>query len=140
MASGEFGAYGGRYVPEPLEGPLSELAAAYDEIATNEAFQAEFRAHLAEYAGRPTSLYYAGNLSDDYDADIYFKREDLLHGGAHKINNCLGQALLAKKAGRERLIAETGAGQHGTATAMVGALFDLETEIYMGKRTSSASR
>ena len=134
MASGEFGAYGGRYVPEPLEGPLSELAAAYDEIATNEAFQAEFRGHLAEYAGRPTSLYYAGNLSDDYDADIYFKREDLLHGGAHKINNCLGQALLAKKAGRERLIAETGAGQHGTATAMVGALFDLETEIYMGKK------
>ena len=134
MASGEFGAYGGRYVPEPLEGPLDELAAAYDEIATNEPFQAEFREHLAEYAGRPTPLYYAGNLSDDYDADIYFKREDLLHGGAHKINNCLGQALLAKKAGRERLIAETGAGQHGTATAMVGALFDLDTEIYMGKK------
>ncbi|WP_254861963.1 tryptophan synthase subunit beta [Halovivax gelatinilyticus] len=134
MSSGTFGGYGGRHVPEPLEEPLSQLAEAYDEIGTGEAFQAEFRDQLREYAGRPTSLYHAANLSDRYDAEIYFKREDLLHGGAHKINNCLGQALLAKKAGKERLIAETGAGQHGTATAMVGALFDLETEIYMGKK------
>src|SRR6056297_2699506 len=134
MSSGTFGEYGGRHVPEPLEEPLSQLADAYDEIGKSEAFQAEFREHLREYAGRPTPLYYAGNLSDRYDAEIYFKREDLLHGGAHKINNCLGQALLAKKAGKERLIAETGAGQHGTATAMVGALFDLDTEIYMGEK------
>ncbi|NGM71603.1 tryptophan synthase subunit beta [Natronolimnobius sp. AArcel1] len=131
---GDFEGYGGRYVPEPLEDALEELATAYDEVATTEAFQDEFRDLLAEFAGRQTPLYYAGNLSDRYGADIYFKREDLLHGGAHKINNALGQALLAKRAGRERLIAETGAGQHGTATAMVGALLGLETEIYMGRK------
>ncbi|WP_290812426.1 tryptophan synthase subunit beta [Halovivax sp.] len=140
MSSGEFGEYGGRHVPEPLEEPLERLANAYDEIGRGEAFQAEFRDHLEAYAGRPTPLYYAGNLSDRYGADIFLKREDLLHGGAHKINNCLGQALLAKKAGRERLIAETGAGQHGTATAMVGALFGLDTEIYMGKKDVERQR
>ncbi|MFC3960106.1 tryptophan synthase subunit beta [Halovivax cerinus] len=140
MSSGTFGDYGGRHVPEPLEGPLSQLAEAYDEIGTSEAFQEEFRDHLREYAGRPTPLYHARNLSDRYDAEIYFKREDLLHGGAHKINNCLGQALLAKKAGKERLIAETGAGQHGTATAMVGALFDLQTEVYQGKKDVERQR
>ncbi|MFC4440264.1 MULTISPECIES: tryptophan synthase subunit beta [Natrialbaceae] len=134
MGTDDFGEYGGRHVPEPLHEPLEQLANAYDELGRSEGFQADFRRHLEEYAGRPTPLYYAGNLSDRYDADIYLKREDLLHGGAHKINNCLGQALLAKKAGRDRLIAETGAGQHGTATAMVGALFNLETEIYMGKK------
>ncbi|AGB17107.1 tryptophan synthase, beta subunit [Halovivax ruber XH-70] len=134
MSSGTFGEYGGRHVPEPLEEPLSQLANAYDDLGTSEGFQREFRDHLREYAGRSTPLYHARNLSDRYDAEIYFKREDLLHGGAHKINNCLGQALLAKKAGKDRLIAETGAGQHGTATAMVGALFDLETEIYQGKK------
>ncbi|WP_247731136.1 tryptophan synthase subunit beta [Halovivax limisalsi] len=134
MTRGRFGRYGGRHVPEPLEEPLSQLADAYDEIGTSEAFQAAFRDHLREYAGRPTPLYHARNLSDRYDAEFYFKREDLLHGGAHKINNCLGQALLATRAGKERLIAETGAGQHGTATAMVGALFGLETEIYQGKK------
>ncbi|WP_255169262.1 tryptophan synthase subunit beta [Natrononativus amylolyticus] len=134
MSHGDFEGYGGRHVPEPLEEPLEQLANAYDEIGKSDEFQAEFRDHLAEYAGRPTSLYHAKNLSEPYDAEIYLKREDLLHGGAHKINNCLGQALLAKKAGRERLIAETGAGQHGTATAMVGALFGLKTEIYMGKK------
>ncbi|SDQ38256.1 tryptophan synthase subunit beta [Natronobacterium texcoconense] len=131
---GTFDEYGGRHVPEPLERPLEQLAAAYDEVATTEEFQADFRDHLEEFAGRPTPLYYAGNLSDRYGADIYLKREDLLHGGAHKINNVLGQALLAKRAGRDRLIAETGAGQHGVATAMAGALFDLETEIYMGRK------
>jgi len=92
------------------------------------------RAIRRDYAGRPTPLFHAENLSDQWGTDVYLKREDLLHGGAHKINNCVGQALLAKKAGKSRLIAETGAGQHGTATAMVGALFDLDTEIYMGKK------
>ena len=130
----EFGEFGGRYVPEPLLGPLEELAAAFDEIVPTEGFQREFRSVLEHYAGRPTPLFHAENLSDAYGAEIYLKREDLLHGGAHKINNCLGQALLAKRAGKERLIAETGAGQHGTATAMVGALFGLDTEIYMGTK------
>ncbi len=134
MTSGDFEGYGGRYVPELLEEPLDQLANAYDEIAHSEEFQQTFRAHLAEYAGRPTGLYHARNLSEPYDAEIYLKREDLLHGGAHKINNTIGQGLLAKEAGKERLIAETGAGQHGTATAMAGALFGLKTEIYMGKK------
>ena len=134
MSNGEFEGYGGRYVPEPLQEPLEQLATAYDDVATSEAFQSELRGLLEEFAGRPSPLYYARNLSERYGADIYLKREDLLHGGAHKVNNALGQALLAKKAGRERLIAETGAGQHGTATAMVGALLNLETEIYMGKK------
>ncbi|EMA41935.1 tryptophan synthase subunit beta [Halobiforma nitratireducens] len=131
---GTFDEYGGRHVPAPLEGPLEQLAAAYDEVATTDEFQADLREHLESFAGRPTPLYYADNLSDRYGADIYLKREDLLHGGAHKINNVLGQALLAKRTGRDRLIAETGAGQHGVATAMAGALFDLETEIYMGAK------
>ncbi|SFS46761.1 tryptophan synthase subunit beta [Halostagnicola kamekurae] len=134
MSSGDFDGYGGRHVPEPLEEPLEKLAAAYDEIGTSDEFQADLRALLEEFAGRPTPLYYASNLSERYGAEIYLKREDLLHGGAHKINNALGQALLAKRAGKDRLIAETGAGQHGTATAMVGALLGLETEIYMGKK------
>ncbi|WP_254841193.1 tryptophan synthase subunit beta [Natronomonas marina] len=130
----EFGEFGGQYVPEPMLEPLEQLTGAFEEIVPTEEFQAEFRAVLEEFAGRPTPLFHAENLSEAYGADIYLKREDLLHGGAHKINNCLGQALLAKKAGKERLIAETGAGQHGTATAMVGALFDLDTEIYMGEK------
>ncbi|WP_339102400.1 tryptophan synthase subunit beta [Haloterrigena salinisoli] len=134
MSDGAFEGYGGRHVPDPLEEPLERLAAAYDDVATTDEFQSELRGLLEEFAGRPTPLYYARNLSERYGAEIYLKREDLLHGGAHKINNALGQALLAKRAGRDRLIAETGAGQHGTATAMVGALLDLETEIYMGKK------
>ncbi|GAB7019773.1 tryptophan synthase subunit beta [Halostagnicola bangensis] len=134
MSHGNFEGYGGRHVPEPLQEPLEQLATAYDEIGTSDEFQADLRDLLEEFAGRPTPLYYAGNLSERYGAEIYLKREDLLHGGAHKINNALGQALLAKRAGRDRLIAETGAGQHGTATAMVGALLGLETEIYMGKK------
>ncbi|WP_323171163.1 tryptophan synthase subunit beta [Natrialba sp. PRR66] len=133
-SGGEFEGYGGRYVPEPLQEPLEQLANAYDEVAVTDEFETAFRDYLEEFAGRPTPLYYAKNLSERYGAELYFKREDLLHGGAHKINNCLGQALLAKRAGRDRLIAETGAGQHGTATAMVGALLGLETEIYMGKK------
>ncbi|ELY80225.1 tryptophan synthase subunit beta [Natrinema gari] len=134
MSNGTFEGYGGRHVPEPLREPLERLATVYDDIADTEAFQSDLRERLAEFAGRPTPLYYARNLSERYGAEIYLKREDLLHGGAHKINNALGQALLAKRAGRDRLIAETGAGQHGTATAMVGALLGLETEIYMGKK------
>jgi tryptophan synthase beta chain len=131
---GDFEGYGGRHVPEMLEEPLETLAAAYDDIAGSQEFQEELSYLLEQYAGRPTPLYYAEGLSAEYGADIYLKREDLLHGGAHKINNALGQALLAKHAGKDRLIAETGAGQHGTATAMVGALLDLETEVYMGKK------
>jgi tryptophan synthase beta chain len=134
MTQGEFEEYGGRHVPEALEEPLEQLATAYDRVSSTEAFQEEFRTLLREYAGRPTGLYHAENLSAGYDAEIYLKREDLLHGGAHKINNTLGQALLAKKAGRERLIAETGAGQHGVATAMAGSLLEIDTEIYMGKQ------
>jgi tryptophan synthase beta chain len=134
MAQGDFDGYGGRHVPEPLVEPLEQLAGAYDQVGGSEAFQEELHRLLAEYAGRPTPLTHAGNLSERYGADIYLKREDLLHGGAHKINNTLGQGLLAKKAGKERLIAETGAGQHGTATAMAGALLDIDTEIYMGAK------
>ncbi|WP_227375340.1 tryptophan synthase subunit beta [Haladaptatus halobius] len=130
----EFGTFGGRHVPDALEEPLERLAEAFDEIHDTEEFQREFRHLLADFAGRPTPIYHAERLSEEYGAQIYLKREDLLHGGAHKINNCLGQALLAEKAGKERLIAETGAGQHGTATAMVGALLDISTEIYMGKK------
>lgn len=134
MSQGDFEGYGGRHVPEPLQEPLEQLASAYDDIKDTAEFRDELHGLLEEYAGRPTPLFYARNLSDRYGADIYLKREDLLHGGAHKINNTLGQALLAKKAGRTRLIAETGAGQHGTATVMAGALLDLETEVYMGKK------
>ncbi len=130
---GEFEQYGGRHVPEPLEEPLAQLAAAFEEVVPSEEFQAEFRSLLEHYGGRPTPVYHAGTLSERWGANIYFKHEDLLHGGAHKLNNTLGQGLLAQKAGKERLIAETGAGQHGTATAMVGALLDMPTKVYMGR-------
>ncbi len=131
---GQFEQYGGRHVPEPMEDALEQLAAGYEQIAQTPEFEAEFRDVLEHYAGRPTPVYHAERLSEAFGAEIYLKREDLLHGGAHKINNAVGQALLAKKAGKDRLIAETGAGQHGTATAMVGAMFDLDTEIYMGEK------
>jgi len=131
---GEFGQFGGRHVPEPLLEPLDQLANAFDDIVPTEEFQAEFRRVLEQWGGRPTPVYHAESLSEAYGTEVYLKREDLLHGGAHKANNCVGQGLLAKKAGKERLIAETGAGQHGTATAMVGALLDIPTEIYMGKK------
>jgi tryptophan synthase beta chain len=131
---GEFGAFGGRHVPEPLEDALDQLAAGFDEIVPTDEFQAEYRRLLEDYAGRPTPVTYADTLSERWGSEIFLKREDLLHGGAHKINNTLGQALLAERAGKDRLIAETGAGQHGTATAMAGALLDLETEIYMGQK------
>ena len=140
MSDGDFEGYGGRYVPDPLLEPLEQLANAYDEIKDTDEFRSELRTYLEEFAGRPTPLFHARNLSERYGADIYLKREDLLHGGAHKINNALGQALLAKKAGKKRLIAETGAGQHGTATCMVGALFGLDTEIYMGRKDAERQR
>jgi len=138
--SGTFGDYGGRHVPEPLMEPLAQLAAAFEDVALSDDFQDEFRDHLEHFAGRPTPLYHAERLSEAYGAEIYLKREDLLHGGAHKLNNTLGQALMAKKAGKDRLIAETGAGQHGTATAMVGAMLDLDTEIYMGEKDVARQR
>jgi tryptophan synthase beta chain len=133
-SSGDFEGFGGRHVPEPLEEPLEQLAGAFDEIHDTDRFRERFRGLLRDFAGRPTPVFHAERLSEEYGAQIYLKREDLLHGGAHKINNCLGQALLAEEAGRTRLIAETGAGQHGVATAMVGALLGLDTEIYMGKK------
>ncbi len=125
--------FGGQYVPEVLMPPLKELEEAYEKFKNDEEFQKELDYYLKVYAGRPTPLYYAENLTKKVGgAKIFLKREDLLHSGAHKINNTLGQALLAKKMGKTRLIAETGAGQHGVATAIAGALFGLKTEIYMG--------
>jgi tryptophan synthase beta chain len=132
-ARGHFGPYGGRYVPEILMSPLEELEAAYLEARQDPSFQAELKELLANYAGRPTPLYLARRLSElAGGARIYFKREDLLHTGAHKINNCLGQVLLARRMGKRRIIAETGAGQHGVATATVCALFGMECVVYMG--------
>jgi tryptophan synthase beta chain len=137
---GEFEGFGGRHVPEVMDEPLDRLSEAFDSIVGTEEFQDEFRSTLENFAGRPTPLFHAERLSERYGAEIYLKREDLLHGGAHKINNAIGQALLAEKAGKSRLIAETGAGQHGTATAMAGALFGLDTEIYMGRKDVERQR
>ncbi len=132
-ASGHFGTYGGVFVPETLMTALEDLGAAYEEARKDPAFQAELRHHLKEFAGRPTELYFAERLTEHCGgAKIYFKREDLLHTGAHKINNALAQALLAKRMGKKRIIAETGAGQHGVATAAACAKFGLECVIYMG--------
>ena len=140
MSEGDFDRYGGRHVPDPLEEPLSQLADAYDDLRDDPAFRADLEELLETFAGRPTPIYHAKRLSERYGAEIYLKREDLLHGGAHKINNALGQGLLAKRAGKERLIAETGAGQHGVATAMVGAALGLPTEIYMGEKDATRQR
>ena len=131
LMTGRFGAFGGAYVPEILMPALEELEAAFLSAQEDAAFQAELAELLAKYAGRPTPLTRCRNLGSDR-ARIYLKREDLLHGGAHKTNQVLGQGLLAKKMGKRRIIAETGAGQHGVATALAGALFGLETRIYMG--------
>ena len=131
LMRGRFGDFGGAYVPEILMPALEELEAAFLAAQEDEAFQAELAELLAKYAGRPTPLTRCRNLGNER-ARIYLKREDLLHGGAHKTNQVLGQALLAKKMGKTRIIAETGAGQHGVATAIVGALFGLPTRIYMG--------
>jgi len=131
---GHFGVYGGRFVPETLMTALTELEAAYLEARTDADFQAEFEYYLREYAGRPNPLYYAEKLTKYLGgARIYLKREDLNHTGAHKINNTLGQALLARRMGKRRIIAETGAGQHGVATATVAAKFGFECEVYMGE-------
>ena len=130
---GRFGAYGGQYVPEIVMPALQELEAAYESCREDEEFQAEFRCYLQEYAGRPTRLYFAEKLTEHYGkARIFLKREDLLHTGAHKINNALGQALLAKRMGKKRIVAETGAGQHGVASATVAALFGMECHVFMG--------
>jgi len=129
----KFGEFGGQFVPEVLIPPLKELEKAYNKLKDDEEFKRELDYYLRNYAGRPTPLYFAKNLTEKIGgAKIYLKREDLLHSGAHKINNTIGQALLAKKMGKTRLIAETGAGQHGVATAIAGALLGLEVEIYMG--------
>jgi tryptophan synthase beta chain len=127
-----FGPYGGRFVPESLIPALDELTRAYKEARADEAFQAELARLLADYAGRPTPLYHAARLSERCGAAVYLKREDLCHTGAHKINNVLGQALLAVRMGKRRVIAETGAGQHGVATATACALLGLECVVYMG--------
>ena len=130
---GKFGDFGGKYIPETLTPAIEELEKNYLKIRNDPTFKKELNKFLAEYAGRPTPLYLAKNLTKKIGgAKIYLKREDLLHGGAHKINNTLGQALLAKRMGKKRIIAETGAGQHGVATAMACACLDLKAEIYMG--------
>ena len=140
-AGGHFGPYGGRYVPEVLMAPIEELEAAYLAAREDPAFQAELADLLHNYAGRPTPLYFAKRLSETLGgARIWLKREDLLHTGAHKINNCLGQALLARRMGKRRIIAETGAGQHGVATATVCALLGFECVVYMGEEDMRRQR
>lgn len=132
-ASGQFGGYGGRYMPETLAPALDALERTYRAVRAEPGFWAEYRAMLADYVGRPSPLLYAAAISDELGgARLFLKREDLNHTGAHKINNCLGQALLARRMGKRRIIAETGAGQHGVATATVCALYGLECVVYMG--------
>src|SRR5207248_2198539 len=132
-ALGHFGPYGGMFVPETLMTALHELTAEYETARADADFQKELAALLKDFAGRPTPLYFAERLTRELGgAKIYLKREDLLHTGAHKINNCIGQILLARRMGKTRIIAETGAGQHGVATATVAAMFGLKCVIYMG--------
>jgi tryptophan synthase beta chain len=139
--TGRYGPYGGRFVPETLMAPLEELERAYFQARQDPGFQAELDELLRRYAGRPTPLTYARRLTEHLaGARIYLKREDLLHTGAHKINNCLGQALLARRMGKRRLIAETGAGQHGVATATVCALFGFDCVVYMGEEDMARQR
>lgn len=132
-ARGRFGPFGGRYVPETLVPALEELGEAYTRFSRDPDFQAELAGLLRDYAGRPTPLYFARRLSDRLGVRVYLKREDLLHTGAHKINNALGQVLLAKRMGKRRVIAETGAGQHGVATATAAAMLGLPCDVYMGR-------
>jgi len=133
-SQGHFGPYGGMFVPETLMEPLNELTRVYKEIRKDPEFKKELQYYLREYIGRPTPLYYAERMSRELGtAKIYLKREDLCHTGAHKINNSMGQILLAKRMGKKRIIAETGAGQHGVATATVCAMFNMECVVYMGK-------
>ena len=134
QSGGHFGVFGGRYVPETLMAALEELEAAYEEVRESGAFRDELNGYLAQYAGRPTPLYFASRLSEDLGPlKVYLKREDLCHTGAHKINNTLAQALVARRLGKNRIIAETGAGQHGVATATAAALFGMECDIFMGE-------
>ncbi|MCE5339876.1 MAG: tryptophan synthase subunit beta [Planctomycetaceae bacterium] len=130
--NGRFGQFGGFYVPEVLIPALEEMETAFYKFYKNEKFVKELDTLYKDYAGRPTPLYYATRFSELVGFKVYIKREDLLHGGAHKVNNCLGQGLLAKYMGKTKLIAETGAGQHGLATSMIGALFGMNTKIFMG--------
>jgi len=140
-ARGRFGPYGGRYVPETLMAPLEELERAYAEARADAKFQRELDSLLRDFAGRPTPLQFAARLTEHLGGPrIYLKREDLLHTGAHKINNCLGQGLLAARMGKQRIIAETGAGQHGTATAAVAARLGLECVVYMGTEDMERQR
>ena len=140
-AAGRFGPYGGRYVPETLVYPLQQLEEEYFRAQQDSEFQRELDYYLREFCGRPTPLYFAQRLTEDLGgAKIYLKREDLLHTGAHKINNAMGQILLAKRMGKTRIIAETGAGQHGVATATVAAMFGLECVVYMGAHDCERQR
>src|SRR6187455_1189097 len=133
-AKGHFGPYGGRYVPETLMHPLQQLEVEYFRAQGDPEFQKELNYYLREFCGRPTPLYFAERLTKELGgAKIYLKREDLLHTGAHKINNAMGQILLARRMGKTRIIAETGAGQHGVATATVSAMFGMKCVIYMGE-------
>ncbi|MBI3403893.1 MAG: tryptophan synthase subunit beta [Acidobacteria bacterium] len=140
-ARGRFGPFGGRYVPETLMAPVEELERAYATARSDAAFQSEFASLLKNFAGRPTPLQFAGRLTEKLGgAQIYIKREDLLHTGAHKINNCIGQGLLAVRMGKKRIVAETGAGQHGVATATVCARLGLECTVYMGTEDMQRQR
>lgn len=131
--NGFFGKFGGAYVPEILYKCVTDLQEAYLPIIESKAFQDEYYALLKDYVGRPSPLYYAKRMSEKYGCQLYLKREDLNHTGAHKINNTIGQILMAKRMGKTRIIAETGAGQHGVATATVCALMNMQCEIFMGK-------
>ena len=138
-ATGHFGPFGGRYVPETLMHPLQELEQEYFRAQADPAFQKELAYYLREFCGRPTPLYWAERLTRELGgAKIYLKREDLVHTGAHKINTALGQILLARRMGKTRIIAETGAGQHGVATATVAAMFGMSCVIYMGAEIGRA--
>ncbi|NHN47488.1 tryptophan synthase subunit beta [Halostella sp. JP-L12] len=142
MSTSKFGEYGGQYVPEALMPAIEELEDAYERyvLDNEDGFMDEFRRRLRDFGGRPTPLQHAEQLSERYDAEVYLKREDLVHGGAHKLNNALGQVLLAKYMGKDRIVAETGAGQHGTATAMAAAHLGMPCEIYMGERDINRQR
>ena len=133
MKAGRYGIYGGQYVPETLMSALIELEETYTRVRDDPDFSSRLSWYLHEYAGRETPLTFCENLSRDLGCRVYLKREDLLHGGAHKLNNTLGQGLMAKYMGKRRLIAETGAGQHGVATAIAGAVLGLPVEVYMGE-------
>src|SRR3989441_4867917 len=141
QTAGRFGPYGGRYVPETLVAPLEELERAFEASKSDARFQSELDGLLRNFAGRPTPLQFAARLTAQLGGPrIYLKREDLLHTGAHKINNCLGQGLLAVRMGKRRIIAETGAGQHGVATATVAARLGLECVVYMGDEDMERQR